>query len=75
MPETYSHYSMQIAWSDEDNAFLVTLPEWVGRVMQPVTHGDTYEEAAQHGHEVREMLIESTQQEGKPMPVVQLMKA
>ena len=63
------HYSMHIAWSDEDQAYLVTLPEWAGRVMQPVTHGNTYEEAAQNGHEVLEMLIEDAQQEGKSLPV------
>lgn len=34
-------YSMLIQWSEEDTAFLVTLPEWEGRVYNPVTHGDT----------------------------------
>ena len=35
-------YSMVIQWSEEDDAFLVTLPEWEGRVFNPVTHGETY---------------------------------
>lgn len=61
------HYSMLIAWPDEDQAYLVTLPEWAERVMQPVTHGDTYEEAAKHGHEVLEMLINIANQEGRSL--------
>jgi len=59
---------MHIIWSDEDQAYLVSLPEWADRVMQPVTHGDTYEQAAQHGREVLDMLIEDAQQKGKPLP-------
>jgi antitoxin HicB len=39
------HYSTVIQWSDNDQAFLVTLPEWEGQVFNPVTHGETYEEA------------------------------
>lgn len=42
-------YSMLIQWSNEDHAYLVTLPEWEGRVLGPVTHGNTYEEALEHG--------------------------
>ena len=37
------HYSMVMQWSDEDQAFLVSLPEF-GPSSQ--THGSTYEEAA-----------------------------
>ena len=61
-----SHYAMLIEWSDEDLAFLVTLPEWAERVIQPVTHGDTYEEAVKNGHEVLEMLIEQWSGRLKP---------
>ena len=39
------HYSMVVQWSDDDQAYLVTLPEWEGRVLNPVTHGDSYEQA------------------------------
>ena len=42
-------YSMVIQWSEEDAAYLVTLLEWEGRVFNPVTHGDTYEEAVRNG--------------------------
>jgi predicted RNase H-like HicB family nuclease len=49
------HYSMLIEWSEEDQAYLVTLPEWANRVMMPATHGSTYGEAVQHGQEVRSL--------------------
>ncbi len=61
-------YSMLIEWSDEDQAYLVTLPEWAVSVMQPVTHGATYAEAAKNGCEALEMLIESAREEGEPLP-------
>ena len=63
------HYSMLIEWSEEDQAYLVTLPEWADRVLMPVTHGDTYDQAVQRGQEVLKMLIESTKAEDKPLPV------
>lgn len=59
MNEHYLHYSMLIEWSEEDQAFLVTLPEWVNRVIMPVTHGSTYGEAVQHGQEVLELTSNS----------------
>lgn len=37
-------------------------------VMQPVTHGASYEEAIYNAQEVLELLIESCQAEGKPLP-------
>jgi predicted RNase H-like HicB family nuclease len=63
------HYSMVIEWSDEDNAYLVTLPEWADRVIMPATHGETYREAVKNGQEVLELLVESAQQEGEPLPI------
>jgi predicted RNase H-like HicB family nuclease len=45
---------MIIQWSDEDQAYVVSLPEWGGAK----THGATYEEAARHAQEVLEMLME-----------------
>lgn len=55
---------MLIQWSDADEAFVVTLPEFGGCK----THGDTYEEAARHGREVLELLIASSLKEGTPLP-------
>ena len=61
-------YSMLIQWSDEDDAYLVTLPEWADRVMGPVTHGDTYEEAIKNGHEALEALIASARKHQEALP-------
>ena len=36
------HSTVPIHWSDEDQSYLVTLPEWRERVLGPVTHGSTY---------------------------------
>lgn len=63
-----ARYSMLIQWSDEDQAYLVTLPEWAKRVLMPATHGDTYDEAVRNGQEVLYMLIESARAEGEPLP-------
>jgi antitoxin HicB len=68
MNELHLHYSMLIEWSEEDQAYLVTLPEWANRVMMPATHGSTYSEAVQHGQEVLEMLMNSALQGGEPLP-------
>jgi predicted RNase H-like HicB family nuclease len=59
---------MFIEWSEEDQAYLVTLPEWAPPVIMPATHGDTYEEAAKNGQEVLEMLIEAATANGKVLP-------
>ncbi len=59
---------MLIEWSEEDQAYLVTLPEWANRVMMPATHGSTYSEAVQHGQEVLEMLINDALRDGEPLP-------
>ena len=39
------HYSMIIEWSVEDDAFVVSVPEFPGQH----THGATYEEAVSRG--------------------------
>lgn len=59
-------YSMVIQWSDEDNCYLVHLPEFSWQKYH--THGQTYEEAAKHGQEVIESLIEWYQEQGKALP-------
>jgi antitoxin HicB len=57
-------YSLLIQWSDEDQVFVVTFPEF----HRCKTHGTTYQEAAKNGEEVLELLIESYQAEGQPLP-------
>ncbi|BAQ61037.1 hypothetical protein GM3708_1443 [Geminocystis sp. NIES-3708] len=36
--------------------------------MQPITHGETYEEALKNGQEVLELIIEEYQKDGKTLP-------
>jgi len=57
-------YSMTIEWSNEDNKYIVTLPEFPNCH----THGDTYEEALQNGKEAIEALIEKYQYCGQTLP-------
>ena len=59
------HYTIIIQWSDEDQCFVVSLPEW-GELCH--THGDTYEEALKNAQEVLELLVESSLEDGKPLP-------
>ncbi|MGI8503678.1 MAG: type II toxin-antitoxin system HicB family antitoxin [Hassallia sp.] len=60
-----SHYTIIIQWSDEDNCYVVSLPEW-GEFCH--THGDTYEEAVKNAQEVLEMLISSALEDGELLP-------
>jgi predicted RNase H-like HicB family nuclease len=58
-------YSMVIQWSDVDETYIVSLPEWSDLVH---THGDTYDEAVRSGETVLTMLIKSAQEKGPPLP-------
>jgi predicted RNase H-like HicB family nuclease len=59
---------MVIEWSDENEAYLVILPEWADRVMMPVTHGDSYDEAVKNAQEVLTLLVKSAVAEGEHSP-------
>ncbi len=59
------NYSIIIQWSDEDNCFIASLPEW-----GEFCHGDTYAEALKNAEEVLELLIESALEEGEVLPEV-----
>jgi antitoxin HicB len=61
-------YRILIQWSDEDQTYVVFLPDWEGSVFQPVTDGATYEEAARKGESVLSFLIETFQDEGRALP-------
>lgn len=61
-------YTMLIEWSEEDQAYLVTLPEWKDRVIMPATHGNTYSDAMEQGQKVLEMLVKNAQEEGENLP-------
>ncbi|MDJ0596974.1 MAG: type II toxin-antitoxin system HicB family antitoxin [Pleurocapsa sp. MO_226.B13] len=67
-------YRIIIQWSDEDNCFLVSLPDFKDE-QQWVTHGKTYQEALQNAVEVMDMLVEIYQEKGKALPVVKLVSA
>jgi predicted RNase H-like HicB family nuclease len=58
-------YSTVIEWSDDDQAYGVTLPEW-GELVH--TQGATYDEALQRGRELIEGLVTCRQEHGDPLP-------
>ena len=58
------YYSMVIQWSDEDLAYIVTVPELPGCQ----THGSTYEEAVKQGQEAIESWVTVAQALGRPVP-------
>jgi predicted RNase H-like HicB family nuclease len=64
MSEQYKHYSMIIQWSDEDNAYSVTVPELPGCR----THGESSEEAVQQGRDAITSWIMVAEELGRPVP-------
>ncbi len=62
--EKQLRYSMLIEWSDEDKAYIVTIPELPGCR----THGKTYAEAVQQGYYAMEGWVESAVAWGKRVP-------
>ncbi|MGZ3681901.1 MAG: type II toxin-antitoxin system HicB family antitoxin [Ktedonobacterales bacterium] len=67
-PIQHHHYSMLIAWSDEDHAYIVSFPEWQQAGYIVHTHGDTYAEAVEKGQDMLTFLIESALEDGEPLP-------
>lgn len=61
-------YTMLIQWSNEDECFVVSLPEW-GEFCH--THGDSYEEAVKNGRELLDFLIESALESQEKLPLPQ----
>lgn len=57
-------YEMIIFWSDEDDAFIVDVPELPGCM----AHGETQEEALRAAHEAMELWIETAREEGRLIP-------
>jgi predicted RNase H-like HicB family nuclease len=66
-------YTMMIQWSDEDQLYLVHFPEFPGQHF--ITHGKTYEEAAQNGQEALEGLIAVLLDNHQPLPVSSALQA
>lgn len=57
-------YSINLAWSDEDDCYLATIPEFPGLI----THGDTPEEAAAEAEIAAAGFIEIYEEDGDPIP-------
>lgn len=67
MSETAPQYMIVIQWSEDDQIYVVSLPEWGDLVH---THGDTVEEALQRGRELLDLdlLIQSRREQGVELP-------
>jgi antitoxin HicB len=61
-------YSVLIQWSQEDQPYLVTLPEFAAIVMQPSTYGQTYEEAVKNAQEAIEGYLAYCAEDGLAIP-------
>jgi predicted RNase H-like HicB family nuclease len=57
------HYSMVIQWDEEDNIYIINVPE-----LKVKTHGKTYAEAIKNALEVIELWLEVAVQDGRPIP-------
>lgn len=67
-------YRINIQWSEEDNCYLVALPD-VSYGQEWVTHGDTYQEALDNALDAMEELIYVAEREGKELPPVPQLKS
>lgn len=63
-----TRYSIVIEWSDEDQTYVVVLPEWEGRYLMPVASGETYAEALERGVNALEHMIEVAAKDGESLP-------
>ena len=61
-------YSLLISWSEEDQTYVVSFPEWEAHGLVGHTHGDTYEAAIRNGQDVLHMLVESARKDGESLP-------
>jgi predicted RNase H-like HicB family nuclease len=68
-----SKYEIIIFWSEEDNAFVVEVPELPGCMAD----GKTYQEALENAEQIIDEWIETAQEEGRliPQPKGRLMYA
>jgi predicted RNase H-like HicB family nuclease len=56
---------MVIEWSDEDQAFIVAVPELPGCR----THGFTYEDEVRPGQDAIESWLDAQRSNGRPIPL------
>jgi antitoxin HicB len=59
-------YEMTIAWSEEDDCYLVGFPDFPSQKWR--THDDTYENAVNNGVEALESLIIAYETSREPLP-------
>ncbi len=64
MNTQHQHYSMDIQWDEQDQIFVVTVPELPGCM----THGKTYEEAVRQGQDAIESVVDTLVEIGRPVP-------
>jgi predicted RNase H-like HicB family nuclease len=61
-------YTIEITWSDDDNTYVVILPEWADRRAMPVASGKIYEEAVARGRNALENIVEFSKERGATSP-------
>jgi antitoxin HicB len=66
-----SKYSFHLAWSDEDEAYIASCPEFPGLL----AHGDTPEEAIREAGSALELSIETYNDNNLPLPEAHLRQA
>lgn len=70
MANQNTHYSMNIQWDEDDQIFVVTVPELPGCR----THGTTYKEAVEQGQDAIASWVEVARELGRPIQAPQFMK-
>ena len=70
-----AHYTLVIHGSDEDQEYVVTLPEWEAAGWHGHTGGSSNEEAAKKGCAMIESYIRLCEQEGRALPARQVFVA
>lgn len=68
-------YSLVVEWSEEDQCYLVTSPEWADQYHGPIAEGKTYEEAIKRGRNALEHMIQLAHEEGQPLPAPRVFAA
>ena len=64
------NYSIVIQWSQKDNCFVASLPEW----NNINTQGESYEQALNNAQKVLTILVESSLSQGHSLPEVTTFK-
>ncbi len=67
-------YSILIQWSDEDQLYLVTLPEFAEIAMQPSTYDQTYEDAVKNAQAAIEGYLAYCEEDGLAIPTPNMLQ-